>query len=263
MRKFLFLFLLLPFFGFSQINETDANGLRQGLWQKKQTNGRLLYEGNFKDGKPVGEWKRFHPGGQVKALISYKNDTAFMQLFDLYQKKIAEGNYFHQKKEGLWRYFNEKQVVYDENYRAGLKHGKARRYYRTGEVMEEADWVNGKQEGNYQVFYKSGEPYIQLKMKNDQRNGLCIVSRVDGSQEVVGNYQNHLRDGDWKYFSEDGSLRYTLHYETGVLLNPRVHDSIANFDLKEMEKDKESVVDPEKFMSNPSEYMMRSNVTPK
>lgn len=262
MRKFLFLFLLLPFCGLSQINQTDANGLRQGLWQKKQVNGRLIYEGNFKDGKPVGEWKRFHPGGQVKALITYQNDTAFTQLFDLYRKKVAEGKYFNQKKEGLWKYFKQKQVVSDENYRGGLKHGKARRYYPSGEVMEETDWANGKQEGNYQVFYKSGEPYVQCKMKDDMRNGLFLIQAKEGTQEVVGNYKNHLRHGDWKYFNDQGEVRYTLHYNEGVLLNPQVHDSIANLNMLETEKNKDSVVDPEKFMSDPSEYMNRSKFIP-
>ncbi len=56
MRILVILFLLVPMFSFSQLNQTDTNGLRQGKWQKKQANGRLMYEGEFKDDKPVGEW---------------------------------------------------------------------------------------------------------------------------------------------------------------------------------------------------------------
>ena len=45
MRPLIVLLLFLPTLVFSQLNQTDANGLRQGKWQKMQTNGRLLYEG--------------------------------------------------------------------------------------------------------------------------------------------------------------------------------------------------------------------------
>jgi len=86
----IFIFLL-PYISFSQINQTDANGLRQGFWQKQQANGKLLYEGNFKDGIPVGEWKRYHEGGQLKALINYEGDSAKTQLFDQWKNKMAEG----------------------------------------------------------------------------------------------------------------------------------------------------------------------------
>ena len=118
----LFIFIFLPTIVFSQLNKTDAKGLRQGKWQKKQANGRLLYEGEFKDGKPVGEWKRYHPGGQLKAEITYKGDTAQTVLFDVWRKKIAEGNYVNQKKEGLWEIYKNKQKVADEEYKYGLKH---------------------------------------------------------------------------------------------------------------------------------------------
>ena len=69
MRIILILLLLLPLITLSQINQTDSTGKRQGLWKKQFPGGNLIYEGNFKDGKPVGEWKRYHENGQVKALI--------------------------------------------------------------------------------------------------------------------------------------------------------------------------------------------------
>ena len=163
MRVVLILLLVLPFFAIAQINQTDANGLRQGMWQKKQPNGRLIYEGNFKDGKPVGKWKRYHTGGQVKAIIIYRadSDSADTQLFDEWGKKVAEGIYFNEKKSGLWTYFSENRKIGDEQMANGQKHGKSRKYYETGEVWEETEWKNGKQEGKYQVFFKTGEPFFQ------------------------------------------------------------------------------------------------------
>lgn len=262
MRILVILFLVIPLFALSQINQTDGNGLRQGFWQKQQPNGRLMYEGNFKDGKPVGEWKRFHAGGQVKAIIKYQtdSDSAFTQLFDEWGKKVAEGMYLNEKKSGSWIYFSENRKVADEKFQDGDKHGKSHKYYETGEVWDETDWFQGKQEGNYRVFFKHGEPFFQCKMSNNQRNGLCMTYFQNGRVELEANYKNGLRHGEWKYFDEQGNYRYSLYYNEGKILNPNVRDSISNLQLQNMEIGKDSIPDPEKYMEDPTEYMIKMNI---
>lgn len=262
MRIAIILIFFIPVFAFSQVNQTDGNGVRQGIWQKQQPNGKLIYQGNFKDGKPVGEWKRFHPGGQIKAIIKYRtdSDSADVQLFDEWGKKVAEGIYLNEKKSGLWVYFSENKKIADENYVDDKKHGKSHKYYETGEVWEETDWIIGNQEGSYRVFFKSGEPFFQCKMKNNQRNGLCLTYFENGRVELEANYKNGLHHSEWKYFTDQGEYRYSLFYNEGELLNPNVRDSIANLQLQNMEKGKDSLVDPEKYMQNPSEYMIKKNI---
>jgi antitoxin component YwqK of YwqJK toxin-antitoxin module len=259
MRIAIILFIFIPILGFSQINQTDANGLRQGRWQKLQSNKKPLYDGYFKDGKPVGEWKRFHSGGQVKAIINYRadSDSADTKLFDEWGKKVAEGIYLNEKKSGLWIYFSENKIVADEHFKADEKHGKSHKYYESGEVWEETDWVNGKQEGSYSVFFKSGEPFFQCKMSNNMRDGMCLTYFQNGRVELEANYKNGLHNGEWKYFDSDGKYLYSLFYNEGKLLNPNVRDSIANLKLQNMEKGKDSLIDPEKYMQDPSEYMMK------
>jgi len=263
--RILILILFLPVFSFAQINQTDANGLRQGLWQKQQSNGRLMYRGYFKDGKPVGEWERYHPGGQVKAIIQYKenSDSAFAQLFDVYKKKVAEGIFVNQKKEGNWIYFLDEIKVSEERYKNGVKNGVSKKYYQSGEVMEEIDWVNGKKEGNYEVYYKTGEPYFQCEMHQDQRHGNCIILSQDGKPQMEAFYKNNLRDGEWRFYNEEGEFQYQLNYKQGELLNPFVRDSVANSKMQNLEKGKGTITDPEKFLQDPTEYMKREGILEK
>lgn len=262
MRIAIILFILFPLISFGQINQIDVNGLRQGHWQKQQANGRLIYDGNFKDGVPIGEWKRFHPGGQVKAIINYKagSDSAFTQLFDVWGKKVAEGNYLNEKKSGLWIYFSENKKVADEYFENGLKNDLAHKYYETGKVWEEITWKQGNQEGNYEVFFQNGEPFFQCKMSNNQRNGMCLTYFQNGKLELEAHYKNGLRHGDWKYYNDKGEFLYLLKYNEGEILNPEVRDSIANIQLLNIEVGKDSIIDPEKYMKDPSEYMIKMNV---
>lgn len=260
MRILIIIFLFIPFFTYSQINQTDSNGLRQGLWQKKQANGRIIYEGSFKDGKPVGEWKRYHSGGQLKAEISYKGDTAQAVLFDVWRQKVAMGNYVDQKKQGVWAVLKENRKVADEMFVEGIKQGVAHRFYNTGEVMEESHWQDGKQYGDYQVFYKSGQVYMQCKMKEDKRDGLFLIYAENGKQELVGEYKSNLRHGEWKYYNNEGESSYSLFYDNGQILNPSVRDSIDNLEMLDLEKNKGAILDPEKFLQDPSQYIIQNKI---
>jgi antitoxin component YwqK of YwqJK toxin-antitoxin module len=255
----LFLALCIPVTLFSQVNQTDANGLRQGKWQKEYPNGRLMYEGIFEDGKPVGEWTRFHEGGQVKAKISYaeSSDSAFAQLFDQWSKKIAEGAYVNEKRAGKWIFYSNNVKVAEEEFSNGKKHGLSRTFYPTGEVLEESEWKNGVQEGNYRVFFKTGKPYMQCKFSNGKRNGLCLSYFQNGRVEMEAHYQNNLRHGEWEFYNEQGEHLYKLIYEKGQLLNPEVRDSIDDLQLRSLENNRNSIPDPEKFMNDPSQYMMQ------
>lgn len=258
-KLLLVLILFIPVTLFSQINQTDANGLRQGQWQRTYPNGRLMYEGMFKDGKPVGGWTRFHEGGQVKARINYaeNSDSAFAQLFDVWGKKIAEGVYMNEKREGKWVFLSENVKISEEEFSGGLKHGISRTFYPTGEVLEETEWQNGIQEGSYRVFFKSGKPYMQCRFGSGKRNGLCLSYFQNGRVEMEAYYKNNLRHGEWKFNNDQGEYLYTLIYDEGHLLNPEVRDSIDDGQLRSLENNRHSIPDPEKFMNDPSQYMMQ------
>lgn len=262
MRGLFLLYCILPLFAFSQINQTDTNGLRQGFWKKEYPNGRTMYEGNFTNGKPSGEWKRYYEGGQVKALIHYREDTdpAAVVLFDEWGNKVAEGFYLDEKRSGKWIMYAQNRKIAEEHYVKGLKHGISRRYYSSGEILDETEWSNGIQEGKYQAFFIDGKPYFQCKFQNNKRNGLCVSWFQNGRQEMVANYKDNLRDGEWKYYNEEGKYLYSLFYAEGRLLNPQVRDSIDHLQLLQVEQKKRELTDPEKFMQDPSEYMMKMQI---
>lgn len=253
--------LLLSITLFAQVNQTDQQGKRQGLWKKEYPGGRLMYEGYFNDGEPTGSWKRYHENGQLKAAIDYDedSDSATVVLYNTLGQKIASGKYVDEKKAGNWKYFSGERIVAGENFSDGQKHGQSIRYYESGEPFEISEWVNGKQEGKYQVLFKNGKPAMQCKMSNNMRNGLCLSYFENGRVEMEASYFNNLRDGEWKFYNQDGDHLYTLIYDKGKILNPEVRDSIDNLQLKNMESAPNAIPDPEKFMQDPTEYMRKMN----
>ena len=100
------------------VNQVDAQGRKQGFWTKKDTEGKLLYQATFKDDKPIGEMKRFHPNGKVMAILNYteNSDEAEAQMFDEKGKLVAQGKYLNQKKTGEWKYLSDSKMVSTETY---------------------------------------------------------------------------------------------------------------------------------------------------
>ena len=76
---------------------------------------------------------------------------------------------------------------------------------------------------------------------------------------MEANYKNNLRHGEWKFYN-NGQYQYLLKYNEGEILNPEVRDSIANVKMQNIEKNKDTITDPEKFMEDPSEYMRKMKI---
>ena len=244
------------------VNQVDAQGRKQGFWQKKQTDGKLVYQGNFKDDQPVGEWKRYHQNGVVKAVINYPagSDTASVKLFDTVGNKVGEGYYAGKEKAGHWTYFEKQQLVSEDNYAHGKKNGFSRNYYPTGELFVEVNYVDGVQEGVYKACYQSGSPYFECQMKADKRDGYCQIFYPNGELETEAFYVAGLRDGDWKYYDEQGNYQYTLSYRNGLIRNQAVLDSLEQVRFDELNRNRHKIIDPEKFMNDPSTYMRESQI---
>ncbi|MEZ4997566.1 MAG: hypothetical protein R2758_08925 [Bacteroidales bacterium] len=48
-----------------------CNRKKQGPWMKKYPNGNLMYEGKFKNDKPVGLFKRYTEEGVLLSELTY------------------------------------------------------------------------------------------------------------------------------------------------------------------------------------------------
>lgn len=255
----LLLFLSLSAFAQEPVNQTDVQGRKQGFWQKRDAAGKLLYEGTFRDDRPAGEMKRFHPNGKIKAILVFsdKSDSASAQIFDEKGKLTAKGWYLGQKKAGEWSNFTEDRLISIENYTDGLKTGVSKRYYQTGELLDETTWLNNLQEGLYRAYDKQGNKYIECMYRNGKINGWYVSFYPNGGMETETFYKDNLRHGNSKYYDDEGKLCYTLEYEEGILLNPEVLDSIQKIQFDELEKNKGKVVDPEQFMADPAQYILK------
>lgn len=201
-------------------NKTDANGLKQGYWVKKQSNGKVKYRGQFKDDIPYGKFKYYTTKGELASVLEYQTtDSVLATHYHPNGKKSAYGFYVSQKKEGVWRFYDRKGIISSKtSYLKGLKNGEMVVYNLNGSVSRETAFTDDVENGYRKTFDSEGNLLTEGAIKEGVRDGIQIIYR-GGKINIKGAYQHAVRQGDWTYYDEEGKLYKTEHYELGVKTN--------------------------------------------
>lgn len=245
--KFLLLFLLFtPAIVLAQEeNKTDAKGLKTGKWKVKHENGVTRYIGEFKDGKPIGEFKYFYETGDLKSVIKFKSDGKTSYATFYYPKEdggkmMSNGEYIDQKKDSLWTYYDYAGTkTYTQDYKDDLEDGKKFIYYVSGKKSEAFNYVKGKKEGDWAQYYEKGTKRATCKYKDDLLEGkFTIYNSSTGKPEDETNYKKGLKHGLCSLYddSDEGKLLKQVYFKEGTL----VPDKKVEEFKKELLKEKES-----------------------
>lgn len=222
-RSLLFLFTLLTAFVFAQT--TDANGKKQGYWKKKDDTGKhLLYEGEFKDNKPVGRFKYYYPNDSVRAIMNFKEEgkIAYARLFHLTGKRMGEGKYVQEVKDSVWTYYDESGALLSkDNYTMGKKHGTCYIYLPDGKLAEEQNYKMDVQHGSFKQFVDGKKLRSQTNYVDGQLDGKATYYYPNGTEVAAGFYKNGVKTGPWIYKEENGKIKEKEWYVNGKLASPK------------------------------------------
>jgi antitoxin component YwqK of YwqJK toxin-antitoxin module len=244
----LIFFCLIHFFSFSQepINKTDPKGLKQGKWVSRYPSGALKYEGTFDHDKPVGEWKRYHENGKMKALMNYRihSERVSASLFDeegiLYSRGVFEGTL----RDSTWNFFKGEKVVLTENYRLGKKEGKVTAFDPDGKVISEKMWKNDQPDGISTEYYPTGKKRNEIPYVGGKKNGRAVFYDENGVISLEGSYLDDFSDGDWNVYGTDGKLQDQIKYAKGEILNKRALDSLQVKESRQIDKARGKIPEP-------------------
>lgn len=144
------LFTATSFAAGQGLNETDANGWRQGHWvitgAMKSTPGfkpdQTVEEGDYKDNRKIGIWKTFYPSGTPKSEIEYKNNKPNGKYTTYYENGKVE-------EDGIWK--------------NGANYGTFKRYHPNGVIAQEKNFnAAGKPEGKVVYTYPNGKKELEF-----------------------------------------------------------------------------------------------------
>ena len=90
-------------------NRTDAQGRKQGAWSKTWESGQVRYQGQFKDGHPVGTFKHYDEEGHLTTIQRHAGDGHVSRAEHYHPNGtlMATGKYVDQLKDSTWSYYDE------------------------------------------------------------------------------------------------------------------------------------------------------------
>lgn len=221
----LFLFFLFTFFtgnvAISQVkNQTDDQGQKQGVWEKKYDNGKFRYKGQFKDNIPFGKFKYYNEKGVLETILEYQSaDTVLATHYHDNGKKSGFGYYVNKQKEGKWRFYDKKGVLANtQEFVQGKKEGAQVVFNLNGSVSRESFYVNDVENGYRKTYDNEGKLLTEGEIKDGHYEGVQIWYR-SGQINIKGAYKHSVQDGEWVYYDADGKPYRTEKYELGVKKN--------------------------------------------
>lgn len=202
-------------------NVTDAKGQKQGAWKKFDENGKIKYEGQFKDNVPVGTFKHYHPNGKLKAVLVYynKGEATRSTLYNLDGVREAQGNYVKQQKDSIWLFYDGsgEKVVAQESYSNFKKEGVFITYTNDAKPLEITHYKQGKKDGRWEVYYPNGKPKLITKYKQGELDSAYAAYFEDGTKKIEGQFSKASREGNWFYYLANGKMQKQEIYKDGKL----------------------------------------------
>ena len=209
MRRLLFLISLILIFvqvGFTQSNKEIKNG----PVVKHYDNGKMRYEGQFRNDNPYGTFKYYFNTGQLKATMEYSDDGVIAESNTFYKngKKMAEGRYINKQKDGVWLYYlNEKgnPLVSKETYEDGVLEGESITYYPDGgNPAEIVEYKAGAKHGKLLKYFPDSVLMTESYYYEGEPHGKFRHYHPDGKLYIKGEYYHGVQAGNWEYFDENG-----------------------------------------------------------
>lgn len=203
------------------INKLDANGKKQGKWEKKFDNGQVRYTGQFKDDKPVGVFFYYYENGVKSSEVTYvsESDLSHSVHFHTNGVKMSEGDYFKQQRHGEWRYYDNKTLIsMIEHYDNGILTGDQTVFYLNGKPSAEYIYVNGLKTGPFKEYFSDGKEKIVGTYLDNNFDGDYVQYYDDGTLYIKGQYKAAVKDGMWYYYSTDGKVMAQEMWDVGKLI---------------------------------------------
>lgn len=230
MGSFVALLCLVLNTGFSQINQYDSEGKRNGIWSKNFPDSQIKrYQGRFDHGEPVGKFVYYFPNGVVRSIVVHDSLSNRATGYFYFRSKAlaAYGIYHGQKKDSVWTEFSPNgDITSKVNYKNGKKNGEKIIYYpadpdypKVALVLKKIHFKNDLAEGDFVAYFDDGTIKAKGQYNKGQLDGKIIKYHPNGKIRLIERYRGGIRHGWWFTYDENGEEQGRNYYKDGSILS--------------------------------------------
>lgn len=233
---------------FSQINQVDAKGRKQGKWAKTHEKSKVYqYTGQFKDDKPVGKFHYYYKNKHIRAIITHDDNSNRSEAYFYHDNSrlMSHGIYRDEKKDSVWINFTpEKRLSTTETFKNGLLHGQKVVFYIPWDPNDKSrlasavyNYVDGKLDGPTKELFEDQSIKSKGQYKDNRKVGVWVDYHYGGRRRNTSRYYRGRRHG-WHFsYDKTGKELNRVYFYFGKTLEGKALEE----KLQEM---KEKGIDP-------------------
>ena len=234
--KLLFLLLAFGFLGYSQLNQVDSKGRKQGLWAKPYEGVNVYqYRGQFKNDKPTGKFTYYYKSSKVKAVINHDENSNRSVAYFYHEAGtlMSYGIYSNQLKDSVWVNFGpSKRVSNTETYKNGTLNGKKIIFYVPTDINDKSrlaaavyNYVDDTLQGDFKELFENQTIMRTGQYSKNKKVGMWISYHPNGKRMMLTKYRKGQRHGWCLAYDKKGIMSNRQYYYYGQLLEGEKRDA--------------------------------------
>ncbi len=224
------------------LGAVDSIRNRTGVWKEFHYTGEFKAKGNYKEGSRTGEWEFFYASGKLEQKGRYDKRGRMQGPWKWYFENgmvLREESYVNGKREGEMKDYNEEGKItlvgeFIDDKREGIW------LYETNEYLELGKYSNDEPDSLWRTYYMPGKKKrFEGAFLAGEPEGLHVAYYPEGQKMYVGKYVGGMKDGDWKFYDEQGTNFLTITYKNdieikwqGDKIRPTYEESLRTYNVK-------------------------------
>lgn len=207
---------------------TYKNGTLDGCRKEYYSDGKTVRkEAHFTEGKLNGVVRTYFSGGKVETEVSYNMGVqdGFERRYDASDGALLLDTYYKAgKPEGDWVEHitsNVGHYVRRSSYKDGLRTGAYSETWNDGNIRKKGFYKADKKDGVWTEYRRDGTPWVSTTYKAGEKTGEEKRYLSNGQPETVRNYLNGKREGiSREYHGSNGKLKAEYTYRANLKEGP-------------------------------------------
>jgi antitoxin component YwqK of YwqJK toxin-antitoxin module len=196
----------------------DESGHKQGDWELFYDNGLIKAKGKYDKNKEIGNWIFYFENGNVEQTGSFDNNGNYNGEWKWFyqggQLRISEQYYEGEREGSFVEYDSLGNVIFKGNYVRGLKEGEW--ISSVNGYIEVGTYLENVMDGLWQFYYAKDTLYYHGNFIDGSEDGVHTWYFRNGNIMKTGKYIMSLKNGEWRYFNEEGQLIVRVLYKDGL-----------------------------------------------